>query len=480
MIKKATVLLAIIVVIIACNNKQASLTKSIANNGKVMTENFGTAPDNYKKYCASCHGEKMQAFVDRQWKHGKSTEEITKSISVGIPDAGMPSYEATFSAEEIKDLVKFIQKGLENQSVFEGTAKLSSNVIKTNDYTIRIDTMVYGIEVPWGMDFDQTGNMYYSQRKGSLHIRKTDGTITEVSGLPAIKSAGQGGLMDVELHPNFENNKRIYIGYTKPKTIDGQEMLTTAVSYGTLEGSKITGLTEIFEALPYFTTRHHFGCRLEFDKKGLLFIAVGDRGREKENPQDITKFPGKIHRVKDDGSIPTDNPFANHPTAVKSIYSYGHRNPQGIAVHPVTGALWDSEHGPRGGDEVNICLPGKNYGWPVISYGINYNGTTFTDKTEMEGMEQPEIYWIPSIAPSGTVFVKGDMYPKWKGDLLVGSLRFNYLNRCIVKDNKIVGEEMLLKGIGRMRDVQIDKQGYLYIAVENPGAIYKLVPVGNN
>ena len=480
MYKKIAVIILTVLAILACSTKQSSIQKAMITNEVATAGNYGKAPENYKKYCAGCHGEKMQAFVDRQWKYGNKAEDISKSIKVGITDAGMPAYEATFSSEEINDLVAFIHKGLENQSVFTTSEKLISNIVKTNDYTIRIDTMVYGIEVPWGMDFDRVGNMYYTQRKGTLHVRKVDGTIEDISGLPAIKSAGQGGLLDIELHPNFENNRRIYIGYSKPKTIDGQEMLTTAVSYATLEGNRLTGLTEIFEALPYFTTRHHFGNRLEFDKNGLLFIAVGDRGRENENPQDITKYPGKIHRVKDDGSIPVDNPFANHPTAVKSIYSYGHRNPQGIAIHPETNTLWDSEHGPRGGDEVNICLPGKNYGWPVISYGINYNGTTFTDKTEMEGMEQPEIYWIPSIAPSGTVFVKGDQYPKWKGDLLVGSLRFNYLNRCIVKNNKIVGEEMLLKGIGRMRDVQIDKQGFLYVAVENPGAIYKLVPMGSN
>jgi glucose/arabinose dehydrogenase len=467
----------IITTFLACNQKNGTVNiKSV--NPDAIAQDYGKAPENYKQYCAGCHGEKMEAFVDRQWKHGKNTEDIYKSIKTGITAAGMPSYEATFSEQELNDLVKFIQRGLENQKLFEGAEKLKSNIVTTNDYTIRLDTMVYGIEVPWGMDFDKAGNMYFTQRKGTLSVRKTNGIVEEINGLPILKSFGQGGLMDVELHPDFENNKRIYIGYTKPKSIDGQEFYTTAVSYATLSGNQLTDTKEIFEALPYFNTRHHFGCRLEFDKNGLLFIAVGDRGKEKENPQDLSRYPGKIHRVKDDGSIPDDNPFVNQANAVKSIYSYGHRNPQGIAIHPETGALWDSEHGPRGGDEVNICIAGKNYGWPVISYGINYNGTTFTDKTAMEGMEQPEKYWIPSIAPSGTIFVKGDIYPKWKGDLLVGSLRFNYLNRSIIKNNKIIGEEMLLKGVGRMRDVQIDKNGYLYVSVENPGAIYKLVPVG--
>ena len=474
---RSYILLFFIGTILACSQKNGTSNIANSQSSGAVAQNYGKAPENYKQYCAGCHGEKMEAFVDRQWKHGKNTEDIYKSIKTGITAAGMPAYEATFSEQELNDLVRFIQRGLENQKLFEGAEKLKTNTVKTNDYIIRLDTMVYGIEVPWGMDFDKAGNMYFTERKGTLSVRMTDGKIQEIKGLPAIKSLGQGGLMDIELHPDFDKNKRIYIGYTKPKMEEGKEVYTTAVSYATVQGNQLTGMKEIFEALPYFNTRHHFGCRLEFDKNGLLFIAVGDRGREKENPQDLTKFPGKIHRVMEDGSIPADNPFANSANVVKSIYSYGHRNPQGIAVHPETGALWDSEHGPRGGDEVNICVPGKNYGWPVISYGINYNGTTFTDKTAMDGMEQPEKYWIPSIAPSGTVFVKGDIYPKWKGDLMVGSLRFNYLNRSIIKNNKIIGEEMLLKGVGRMRDVQIDKNGYLYVAVENPGAIYKLVPV---
>ena len=463
--------------LITCSNKSATLSKDKSITNDLASNDFGKAAENYKKFCAGCHGEKMQAFVDRKWKYGKSTEEIYKSISVGITDAGMPAYEAAFSKEEITDLVQFIQKGLENQSLFEGAQKLTSNTVKTNDYTIRLDTMVYGLEIPWGMDFDKAGNMYFVEKKGTFSIRKTDGSIVSITGLPNLKSVGQGGLMEVELHPNFEVNKRIYLGFTKPKDINGTENYTTAVVYGTLVGNKLTDLKEIFEAAEYSTSRHHFGHRLEFNKNGLLFISIGDRGKEKENPQDLTKYPGKIHRMNDDGTIPADNPFVNNPTAVKSIYSYGHRNPQGISIHPETGQIWDSEHGPRGGDEVNICLPGKNFGWPLASYGINYNGTTFTDKTEIEGMVNPEKVWIPSIAPSGTVFVRGDKYPKWKNDLMVGSLRFNYLSRCIIKDNKVVDEELLFKGVGRMRDVQIDKQGFLYIAVENPGAIYKLVPV---
>jgi glucose/arabinose dehydrogenase len=216
---------------------------------------------------------------------------------------------------------------------------------------------------------------------------------------------------------------------------------------------------------------------LVFDKKGFLFISMGERGQEKIYPQDITTAPGKIHRIKDDGSIPADNPFVGKDKAIASIYTYGNRNPQGMAMDPVTGLIWENEHGPRGGDELNIIKAGANYGWPVISYGINYDGKPITPISKKEGMQQPVTYWIPSIAPSGLAFVTGDKYPAWKGSLMVGSLRFAYLNRCIMKDNKVVGEEKLLLNIGRLRNIEMGRDGYLYVSVENPGNVFRLMPV---
>ena len=246
------------------------------------------------------------------------------------------------------------------------------------------------------------------------------------------------------------------------------------------ENGQLSEATDIFVAQPYSTTRHHYGSRMQFGKDGYLYFSVGERGNEKQNPQQIMSNDlGKIHRIKRDGSIPDDNPFVKTTGASPSIYSYGHRNPQGLSIDPKTGKIWANEHGPRGGDEINIIEPAKNYGWPSISYGINYNGRPMSPetKTAKPGMEQPFHQWTPSIAPSGMAFVTGSRYKGWAGNIMSGSLRFQYLNRTVVKNQKVVEEEILFKNIGRVRDVRMGPDGYLYIAVETPGIIYRLTPV---
>jgi len=230
----------------------------------------------------------------------------------------------------------------------------------------------------------------------------------------------------------------------------------------------------LYKATPNTTKGQHFGSRIAFDNKGYLYFSIGERGNRDENPQDITRDGGKIYRLNDDGSIPSDNPFVNKEGAKTAIYSYGHRNPQGLLKHPKTGEIWNHEHGPKGGDEINIVKKGANYGWPVITYGVNYSGTDITDKTEMEGMEQPIHYWVPSIAPSGMAFITSDKYKGMEGDLLVGSLKFQYLEHLIMDGNKVVDRVKLLPEIGRVRDVKEGPDGYIYIAVEGKG-IYKLV-----
>ena len=216
---------------------------------------------------------------------------------------------------------------------------------------------------------------------------------------------------------------------------------------------------------------------MEFDKDGFLYFSVGERGNHDVFPQNLDNDCGKVHRIYDDGKIPQDNPFVNKDNAKASVYSYGHRNPQGMAIEPKSGKIWTHEHGPRGGDEINIIQKSVNYGWPVISYGINYDGTVLTKNTKMKGMEQPLLYWVPSIAPCGMTFVKGGRYKGWEGDLLVGSLRFKYVNRCKIVNDKIVKEEKLLKNIGRVRSVEMSPDGYIYVSVENPGLIYRLIPL---
>lgn len=249
----------------------------------------------------------------------------------------------------------------------------------------------------------------------------------------------------------------------------------TALMRAKIDNNTLVSHELLYKATPNTTKGVHFGSRITFDNDGYLYFSIGDRGDHDLNPQDLSRDGGKIYRLHDDGQIPVDNPFFNTSDAKKAVYSYGHRNPQGMIKHPETGAIWTHEHGPKGGDEINIIKKGKNYGWPIITYGINYSGTPITDVTEMEGMEQPLYYWVPSIAPSGMAFVTSSVYPQWKGSLLVGSLSFQYLERLEIKDNKVVSREKLLVDIGRVRNVVQGPDGYIYVAIEGTG-IVKLVP----
>lgn len=461
---------------------QSDKQKHVGNQHKspvmynIENKNHPGPDSNYTMYCGGCHGEKMDAFVDRNWKHGNTKEDLFKAIKQGYPDEGMPSFDTAFSDDEIYALVNYIQTGIQNVNQYKFQDAPISNIFETEAGTIRLDTVLSGLDVPWGMAFLPGGEMLVTERGGTLY-RVKDGNKTIINGVPEVLAEGQGGLLDVALHPDFINNKVIYLSYSLSKKEDNDVLSTTAVTRAVLDGNMISDKKIIFEALPYSKTRHHYGSRLQFDKEGYLYISIGDRGNEKENPQSLERFPGKVHRIQDDGAIPKDNPFTSISGAVASIYTFGHRNIQGMTIHPETGHIWTNEHGPRGGDEINILRKASNYGWPVITYGINYNGTIITSISEKEGLEQPLIYWLPSIAPSGFAFVSGDKYPGWEGDALVGSLRFKYLNRCKISEGKISHQEMLFKNIGRVRDVRLAPDGYIYMAVEQPGIIFKVVPV---
>jgi aldose sugar dehydrogenase len=258
---------------------------------------------------------------------------------------------------------------------------------------------------------------------------------------------------------------------------DGKTLGNTSIIRVRLNNNELIDTEKIFTGFPRTQRAHHFGCKLEFDKNGYLFFGIGDRGQHFDFPQKLDNHNGKIHRIHDDGRIPSDNPFVNTAGAMPSIYSYGHRNPQGTAMHPVTGRIWESEHGPKGGDELNLIEPGKNYGWPVISYGINYDGSILTELNEKEGMEQPITYWDPSIAPCGMIFVTGDRYPAWKNNIMIGSLRFKYLERVVLSGDRVIFQEKLIEGIGRVRNVKMGPDGYIYVAIETPGKIVRLIPV---
>jgi len=334
------------------------------------------------------------------------------------------------------------------------------------------EVVVPDLSIPWGFVFLPDGSMLITEKQGELIHFKND-VKTLIGGLPTIKAQGQGGLLDIKLHPNFATNGWIYISYASP---DGEgNGANTAIMRFKLQNNTAVDKQLLYKATPNTTRGQHFGSRIEFDNDGYLYFSIGDRGNRDVNPQNIELDGGKIYRLHDDGRIPEDNPLVGLPEAKKAIYSFGHRNPQGMAKHPQTGKIWTHEHGPKGGDEINIITAGKNYGWPAISYGINYNGTSFTEHTSLPGMEQPLHYWVPSIAPSGMAFVTSDIYPSWKGNLLIGSLKFQYLDRCILSDNKVIKEEKLLEDLGRVRTVNQGPDGYIYVGVENVG-IVKIIP----
>ncbi|MDG3581447.1 PQQ-dependent sugar dehydrogenase [Galbibacter pacificus] len=340
------------------------------------------------------------------------------------------------------------------------------------EITYTLETVVSDINIPWGMAFLPDGKLLVTEKSGKLYLVE-NGNKTEISHNLTVYDRGQGGLMDVKLHPDYKNNGWIYFSYASDEG-DGSGG-NTAIARAKLNGNALTGTEVLYMAEPNTTKGQHFGSRIEFDDNGYLYFSIGERGERDVNPQDITRDGGKIYRLYDDGRIPEDNPFIDSTNAKKAIYSYGHRNPQGMLKHYQTGDIWVHEHGPQGGDEINVIKKGANYGWPVISYGENYDGTSFTDITEKEGMEQPLHYWVPSIAPSGMAFVTSDVYPGWKGSLMVGSLKFGYLERMVIEGNAVTKREKLVEGEGRMRNVKQGPDGYLYLGIEGSG-IVKIVP----
>jgi len=368
--------------------------------------------------------------------------------------------------------MKWVFKVLLALSVSVSINLIAEEKAAPSNYPYQADVFIEGVNVPWGLAQLPDGRFLVSERAGQLFLVSSDGkTRQEVSGLPAIESNGQGGLLDIELAPDYAKSGWIYLSLSSPQG-DGAGN-NTAIVRGQLKELQLSNVEVIYKGSPNTDSRYHYGSRIEFDRNGDLFFSIGDRGARDQNPQDIQRDGGKIYRVKPDGAIPSDNPFVKE--GKPAIYSYGHRNPQGMALNPVTGNIWVHEHGPRGGDEINVIKAGANYGWPVVSYGINYNGTKFTDLTEKEGMTQPAWYWVPSIAPSGMVFVTSDRYPEFKGKVLVGSLKFGYLVLLTVDGDKVIEQEIVFEGIGRTRNVRQLSDGYLYVSVDGVG-VKRLVP----
>ncbi len=361
---------------------------------------------------------------------------------------------------------------------FAGDGALA-RIFESEHYRIRVVTVADGLVDPWSLAFLPDGRMLVSEKPGRLRYVSPDGRLSApIEGLPKIAHVGQGGLLDVAVDPDFANNRTIYFSFAEPAPGRRSRRQGTAVARARLEGTHLRDVRIIFRQWPKSRGGLHFGSRLVIDREGYLFITIGERG-QRRLAQDLSVNRGQVIRIHTDGRIPKDNPFMGKKGARPEIWSYGHRNPQGAALHPETGRLWVIEHGARGGDEVNVPRAGRNYGWPVIAYGRHYSGAKIGVGTHKAGMEQPIYYWDPSIAPCGSTFYVGDKFPKWRGNLLVAALKFRMIARLVLDGEKVVKEERLLKGLGaRIRDVEVGPDGYVYVLTHTyNGKLLRLEPV---
>jgi glucose/arabinose dehydrogenase len=354
------------------------------------------------------------------------------------------------------------------------------SIEETEKEAFKVETFADGFDIPWGMAFLPNKDLIVSDRNGSLWLVDYNSKIrTQIIGVPEVRYKGQGGLLDVQVHPNFIKNNFIYIGFTS-YLIRKKNKTFTSIVRARLENKNLTDQKIIYKAddIYYNNNTVHYGTRIVFDKEGYLYFSIGDRG--KRNQAQLLNYPnGKIHRLHDDGSIPKNNPFIQEKNAIKSIWTYGNRNPQGLAIHPVSSTIFETEHGPKGGDELNILMSGNNYGWPEITYGKNYSGTTITKYTHKKDMEQPVIHWTPSIAVCGIDFYDGELFKNWENNLLVSSLKFENLYRLEIEDSKVAQQEIIYRAGSRIRDVETGPEGFIYLALEDPGRIVRFIPVKN-
>lgn len=442
--------------------------------------------DVYRENCASCHGARMEGgagggLADGRWAHGSSDREIAKVIAEGLPDLGMPSFQRTLSPDVIRALVVYIR---EMESSFAPVSKPvydASAVVKSMHGSHAVETVLdAGLDTPWSLAFLPDGRKLVTERPGRLRVIDRSWKLQKepVGGTPQVVSNGQGGLLDVVPAPDVETSGWIYLTYSAPMPGEASDTKSsmTKVSRGRLSANTWTDEQTIFAAEPasYSPSGVHFGSRIVFDR-GYLYLSIGDRGPAAKAQE--TALPnGKILRLHPDGRVPDDNPFAGGNGVAGAVWSYGHRNPQGLVVDPRTHEIYATEHGPRGGDEFNRIRKGANFGWPLVCFGMNYDGSPLTALTEMEGVDAPLHHWIPSIATCGLAIYDGDRFPEWKQDFFVGGLKGG-LHRLRLRDGKIVEDEVIFDGsTGRVRDVRCGPDGFIYVVLNKPDRIIRLVP----
>jgi aldose sugar dehydrogenase len=475
----------------------------------------------FAEVCAACHGTTQakgpvgpSLFADT-WIHGGDDDSITKSIKNGYPEKGMPAFKDQLSDPDIFQLIAYIRTqaaNLKEKPVY--IPDPDGQIVKSETVTFKMEIVARNLETPWALAFLPDGRLLITERPGRIRIVDKDGKMEPepVKGLPKVWEKQDGGLFDIEVHPDYAKpgNGWLYISYSEtlagwmapppptPPTIDTTQPPSgqgrgrgpsndppsmTVIMRGRLKNNEFVDQQVLFRAPKelYSQTNAHYGSRFLFDKQNHLFFTLGEK-QQMMDAQDLSKPTGKIHRINDDGSIPKDNPYVDDPKVYPSVWSYGHRNPQGLAWDPVTGQLWESEHGPSGGDEINIIYPKHNYGWGVVSKGVQPGIT----KTSEPGMDDPIRYWTPSVAPSGIAFYTGDKYPGWKNNLFVSCLAGQQLKRLEVQDGTMLHEEQVFNQFGRVHDVIQGPDGLLYVTLQlpgqvlsqsTPGMVARLVPV---
>lgn len=462
------------------------------------TQTVDRATQAFSEHCSGCHGDTLQgaraaSLLDDQWTYGGDDESLARTIRDGRAEADMPAFTSILDEPRIREIVAMIRSMASRAKGRPATraTRAVDGVVTSERHSFRIETLTDALETPWGMAVLPDGRILVTERPGRLRIIENGRLLAEpVGGIPRVWTRQDGGLFDVEAHPKFAQNGWIYLAFAEQRDTDRS---MTVVVRGRLANNQLVEQVTIARWPDewYRVSNVHYGSRFTFDRDGYLYFSVGDRGSA-DRAQDLSAPVGKIHRVTDDGRPAPGNPFANQPGALPTIWSYGNRNPQGFAWHPVTGELWETEHGPRGGDEVNVIRRGANYGWPIVSFGIldtwvspAVNGMA-TATTSREGMDPPVTHYSPSPGISPILFYTGDGFPGWKHDLLVGMMRDEELKRLTIEGHSVVAEEVLFRGLGRVRDIAQAADGSLYVALATPGAsvsdttagrIVRLVPL---
>ncbi len=439
----------------------------------------------YATYCSGCHGAYLQGLtaptlITKDWKYGGGHDGIATTIREGAPDTEMIGWEKVLSKEKIEGLVEFI---LAMQNRAPRKPQPVPAQLTTTDYTIKVDQLVTtGIKTPWGIEFTDPHHALVSERSGGLRWL-VDGKLDPIpiKGLPVTYAQwATGGFMDIALDPSYSKNGWVYLSFSRPAKVPADSTVAgmTTIVRGKVKDHQWVDQQTLFQVPDSLNLikGNRWGGRLLFDKDGMLLFSIGDmaHGEDSQNP---ARPAGKVFRIRPDGTIPPDNPYVKQPGKLAAIYTLGNRNVQGLALNPETKEVWATEHGPMGGDELNVLHKGLNYGWPVITYGVDYSGAIVSKETKREGMEQPLLLWTPSIAVCPAEFVTGSVFTKWKDNLLVGALAFEEIRRLTISGHSVVNQEVILKGVGRVRDLKIGPDGALYVLINEPDLVLRLTPL---